>query len=229
MKNFTDNLKAFAMFVLALFKSDNDENKITAGEFARAHAKKIFAVAAVFVMFLAVSRGTEEKFFGITPEEFMNRYNANIDRLVSDKNHAERLKIDGFEPVSAKGEKIGIAFHTRQKYLALEIALINPEEVTLSEQHVLMVHLDENDSSLAHFIDFKLMSAFAAYTIENKKNDPDGIAMTRTISNLFDQFGAGNQAPIVSRNGFSYGLRHGAGDFGKVIDDASLVFFMGRP
>ena len=55
MKDFADNLKAFATFVIALFKSDNDENQIPAGEFARAHAKKFFAVASVFVMLTAVS------------------------------------------------------------------------------------------------------------------------------------------------------------------------------
>lgn len=55
MKNFIDNPKSFATFVIDLFKSGDDENKITAGEFARAHAKKFFAVAAVFVMLTAVS------------------------------------------------------------------------------------------------------------------------------------------------------------------------------
>ena len=43
MKDFADNLKAFAAFVVTLFKSGDDETTITAGEFAQFASPRINA------------------------------------------------------------------------------------------------------------------------------------------------------------------------------------------
>lgn len=94
MKDFCDNLKAFAILILTLFRNGDDENKITVGEFARVHAKKFFAVAVFGVMLTMVSCGAEEKFFGVTGEEFMQRYNDNLSIFKSTSNAKLFLQLE---------------------------------------------------------------------------------------------------------------------------------------
>lgn len=218
MKDFWDNLKAFAMLIPALFRSDDDENKITAGEFVRAHAKKIFVVATVCVMFLVVSCGTEEKFFGVTGEEFMQRYNANLSifRSTSNEKLFHSLKLDGMRQFKV-ADTTFVSLRTRQNYLAMELSA-QPDTVN--------VHWSLNDVNPAHVADFKVMSGVAAYSIDGS-DDPKYRRFQETaevIDALFAQFDCGNLSPTIMHQGITYSLNAGMGDFGGSLKGESIWF-----
>lgn len=214
MKDFTDNMKAFATFVIALFKSGDDEKQITAGEFARAHAKKIFAAATVCVMFLAVSCGANEKFFGVTGEEFMQRYNANLDKYVSNADLADRLKVDGVRQFKI-GDTTFVSLRTRQNYLAMELSA-NPDIVN--------VHWSLSDGNDAHIRDFAFMSGVAAYSIDADNDRQRFDETAKAIDALFAQFNRGNLSPTITHGGITYSLNAGMGDFGKTLKGESVWF-----
>ena len=217
MKDFTDNMKAFATFVIALFKSGDDENQITAGEFARAHAKKIFAAATVCVMFLAVSCGANEKFFGVTGEEFMQRYNANLEMYLSGSKYADladRLKVDGVRQFKI-GDMTVVSLRTRQNYLAMELSA-NPDIVN--------VHWSLDDRNDAHAVAFKIMACVAAYSIDADRDSQRFDETAKAIDALFAQFNRGNLSPTITHGGITYSLNAGMGDFGQTLKGESVWF-----
>ena len=217
MKDFADNLKAFAAFVVTLFKNGDDETTITAGEFARAHAKKFLAAATVCVMFLAVSCGANEKFFGVTGEEFMQRYNANLDMYVSASKYADLvagLKVDGVRQFKV-GDTTFVALQTRQNYLAMELAA-NPDIVN--------VHWSLDDGNDAHAVAFKIMACVAAYSIDADRDGQRFDENAKAIDALFAQFNRGNTSPTITHGGITYSLDAGMGDFGKTLKGESIWF-----
>ena len=217
MKDFADNLKAFAAFVVTLFKSGDDETTITAGEFARAHAKKFLAAATVCVMFLAVSCGANEKFFGVTGEEFMQRYNANLDMYVSASKYADLvagLKVDGVRQFKV-GDMTVVSLQTRQNYLAMELSA-NPDIVN--------VHWSLNDRNDAHAVAFKIMACVAAYSIDADNDSQRFDENAKAIDALFTQFDRGNLSPTITHGGITYSLGAGMGDFGKTLKGESIWF-----
>lgn len=78
MKKFFENSKAFAAIMAAVIKDGGDENEISASEFARMHMKKFFVLAAAIIILAASCGSSDDKIFGITPKEFMRRYNENL-------------------------------------------------------------------------------------------------------------------------------------------------------
>ena len=218
MKDFADNLKAFAAFVVTLFKSGDDETTITAGEFARAHAKKFLAAATVCVMFLAVSCGTNEKFFGVTGEEFMQRYNANLDMYVSASKYADLvagLKVDGVRQFKV-ADTTFVSLRTRQNYFAMELSA-NPDVVS--------VHWSLDDgNAAAHAVAFKIMACVAAYSIDADYNGQRFDETAKAIDALFTQFDRGNLSPTITHGGITYSLGAGMGDFGKTLKGESIWF-----
>lgn len=218
MKDFTDNLKAFATFVVALFKSGDDENQISAGEFARAHAKKFLAVALVFVMLLAVSCGNDEKFFGGTGEEFMQRYNANLDRYISDTKYADlvdSLKVDGVRYLKVADKVPFASLQTRTNYLAMEIS---------AQPDIVNVHWNLNDRNAAHGVAFKIMACVAAYSIDADRDSQRFDETVKAIDALFTQFDRGNLSPTITHEGITYSINAGMGDFGGTLKGESIWF-----
>lgn len=220
MKDFCDNLKAFAILTLTLFRNGDDENKITVGEFARVHAKKFFAVAVFGVMLTMVSCGAEEKFFGVTGEEFMQRYNDNLSIFKSTSNAKlfYSLKVDGVRHLKFKtGDVTFVSLQTQQNYLAMELT---------AQPDMVHVHWSLNDENPAHVADFKVMSGVAAYSIDGS-DDPKYRRFQETaevIDALFDQFQRGNVSPTITHKGITYSLGAGMGDFGGSLKSESIWF-----
>ena len=195
--------------------------------------KKIWILLAA-IIFLTASCGTSYKVFGIAPEEFMRRYNANLERVIlnlryntnlerfiPDANLASRLKFKSAtnrEGVRSKEIKF-ISFETQQSYLAATIS-VKPGPETLRVNHRL------DDEIVSHFVEFKLMAMVAAYSIDGS-DDPDLRRWNDTaqvINNLFAQLDRGNFFPRVTYNGITYSLVMGLGDLGGKLKSESICF-----
>ena len=181
-------------------------------------------ILAAAIIFLATSCGTSYKVFGLSPEEFMHRYNTNLERVIPNANLASRLKFKGAtnrEGVYSKELKF-ISFETQQSYLAAEIS-VKPGEI-------LYVHQILDDEVISHFVEFKFMAMVAAYSIDGS-DDPYLRRWNDTmqvINNLFAQLDRGNFSPHVTYNGITYSLGPGLGDFGKKLKTESILFFAKR-
>ena len=176
-----------------------------------------FLLAAI--IFLAVRCGTSYKVFGIAPEEFISRYNANLERVIPNANLASRLKFKSAtnrEGVYSKELKF-VSFETQQSYLAAEISVKPGPEI-------LHVHSRLDDDIVSHNAEFNLMAMVAAYSIDGS-DDPDLRRWNDTLqvfNNLFAQFDSGNLSPSVTRNGITYSLSLGLGDFGGKLKTDSI-------
>lgn len=181
--------------------------------------KNILVALTIIVAVLSTNCGSaDEKFFGMTPEEFMQRYNANLDKCVPNAELRKNLKLHGFEPVSMNGKKLGVSFKTSQKYLAMEILH--------GKVDILAVHLPLSDEIVSHAINFKIMCGVGAYSIHGDA-DPELWRWNETaitLNKLFQAFDGGNLSPTVSHNGISYSIEPALGDFGPKLSGDSICF-----
>ena len=181
---------------------------------------KKFWVLAAAIIFLATSCGTSYKVFGISPEEFMRRYNDNLSIFKSTSNAKlfYSLKVDGVRHLRFHtGDKTFVSLETQQNYLAMELT---------AQPDTVHVHWSLNDGNAAHVADFKVMSGVAAYSIDGS-DDPKYQRFQETaevIDALFAQFDRGNYSPRVTYNGITYSLSPGLGDLGGKLKSESIWF-----
>lgn len=181
--------------------------------------KLLVALTIIFAILSTNCGSADEKVFSITPEEFMQRYNANLDKCIPNAELRKNLKLQGFEPVSMNGDKIGVSFKTSQKYLAMEVLFGK-------SGNILTVHEPLHDEIVSHAVNFKIMCGVGAYSIHGDA-DPELWRWNETavtINNLFKAFDSGNLSPTVSRNGITCDINASLGDFGNKLSGDSICF-----
>ena len=180
--------------------------------------KLLVALIIIFAILSTNCGSADEKIFGVTPEEFMQRYNANLDKCIPNAELRKNLKLRGFEPVIIDGDKIGVSFKTAQEYLAMEILHVKDD--------VLTVHLPLRDEIVSHSVNFKIMCGVGAYSIHSDADTElwRWNETANTLQKLFKAFDGGNLSPTVSRNGISCNINAGLGDFGNKLSGDSICF-----
>ena len=181
--------------------------------------KLLVALTIIFAVLSTNCGSADEKIFGVTPEGFMQRYNANLDKCIPNAELRKNLKLQGFEPVSMNGDKIGVSFKTSQKYLAMEVLFGKSGDI-------LTVHQLLRDEIFSHAVNFKIMCGVGAYSIHGDA-DPELWRWNETanaLQELFKAFEGGNLSPTVSRNGITCNINAGLGDFGNKLSGDSICF-----
>lgn len=161
----------------------------------------------------------------ITPEEFMRRYNSNLQQFIkrnlddekTGKKLYEYLKINRIEPVYTNSKKVGLIFKTNVPIISIE-SLGNENEQYLKVIQLCMPLSEAKNSSWQSFCN---TAVIIAHSINNKKNLQE---TEKIIGNLLEQFDNGNLSPTVTVDGIKYYLGPGLSLGIKDLKVASFSF-----